>query len=87
VDLPPTLHAVFNLQNAASPSIEVAGLTIEAVPAEVSETRSKISLALEQSELGLVGTLQYAPDLISHDVPPIMLADLCRSLDELAAGS
>ncbi len=59
----PLFQVMFALQNMPTGSVELAGLSLTPLEPESATTQFDISLSMEETSLGLVGTLEYSTDL------------------------
>ncbi|QAT84065.1 tyrocidine synthase [Corallococcus coralloides] len=59
----PLFQALFVLQNTPTEALRLPGLAFQALPLEARFAKFDLSLALQEVQAGLVGTLEYATDL------------------------
>ncbi|MHA7629651.1 non-ribosomal peptide synthase/polyketide synthase [Corallococcus sp. M7] len=59
----PLFQAMFVLQNTPTEALRLPGLSFQALPLEAHFAKFDLSLALQEVQTGLVGTLEYATDL------------------------
>ncbi|RKG80214.1 amino acid adenylation domain-containing protein, partial [Corallococcus sp. CA049B] len=59
----PLFQAMFVLQNTPNEALRLPGLAFQALPLEAHSAKFDLSLALQEVQAGLVGTLEYATDL------------------------
>ncbi|MFP2902408.1 amino acid adenylation domain-containing protein, partial [Corallococcus sp. 4LFB] len=59
----PLFQAMFVLQNTPTEALRLPGLSFQALPLEAHFAKFDLSLALQEVQTGLVGSLEYATDL------------------------
>ncbi|MBZ4377474.1 non-ribosomal peptide synthetase, partial [Corallococcus sp. AS-1-6] len=59
----PLFQAMFVLQNTPTEALRLPGLSFQSLPLEARFAKFDLSLALQEVQGGLVGTLEYATDL------------------------
>ncbi|HEX9939643.1 MAG TPA: amino acid adenylation domain-containing protein, partial [Longimicrobium sp.] len=81
----PLFQVIFALQNVDRSGLDLAGLRMEAVFAEVETTRFDLGLTAVSHEGGIRGALEYSTDLFDRATVRRMLGHLERVLEQVAA--
>ncbi|MFP2934031.1 condensation domain-containing protein, partial [Pyxidicoccus sp. 3LG] len=79
----PLFQAVFVLQNAPAPDLELPGLTLHTLEAERDSVKYDLTLTMVDTARGLATTLEYNSDLFERSTADRMLGHL-RTLLEAA---
>ncbi|WP_223644877.1 non-ribosomal peptide synthetase [Corallococcus sp. EGB] len=81
----PLFQAMFVLQNTPTETLRLPGLSFQALPLESHFAKFDLSLALQEVQSGLVGTLEYATDLFDGATIQRMAGHFSVLLEAIAA--
>jgi amino acid adenylation domain-containing protein len=83
--LSPLVQVVLALQNTPMPPIEFAGLTLHPIRIDNGTAKFDLMLNLQQSDQGLLGTVEYNTDLFEEATIGRMMAHLQMLLEGIVA--
>ncbi|MFN6517002.1 MAG: non-ribosomal peptide synthetase, partial [Nostoc sp. CreGUA01] len=72
----PLFQVMFVLQNAPMSTLELPGLTLSPVEIDIDSAKFDLTLQMEETESGLIGSLEYNTDLFEKNT-------ICRMADHL----
>ncbi len=81
----PLVQVMFALQNAPRPDLRLPGLAVRPLPAEEVRAKLDLSLTLEESPGGLVGSFEYATELFDATTVQRLAGHLRNLLAGIAA--
>ncbi|MEH2290128.1 amino acid adenylation domain-containing protein [Nostoc sp.] len=81
----PLFQVMFVLQNAPMSVLELPGLTLSSVESESDTAKFDLTLQIEQTQSGLVGSLEYNSDLFEENTICRMAAHLQTLLQAIVA--
>nr|WP_279635659.1 non-ribosomal peptide synthetase [Corallococcus carmarthensis] len=81
----PLFQAMFVLQNTPAEALRLPGLSFQALPLEAHFAKFDLSLALQEVQAGLAGTLEYATDLFDAATIQRMAGHFGVLLEAIAA--
>jgi amino acid adenylation domain-containing protein len=81
----PLFQVMFELQHAPQLALDLTNLTLEPLEIEIHTARFDLTLTMEESEAGLVGTLEYSIDLFEARTIAQMVTHLQRLLEGMVA--
>nr|WP_244239402.1 non-ribosomal peptide synthetase [Corallococcus carmarthensis] len=81
----PLFQAMFVLQNTPTEALRLPGLSFQALPLEAHFSKFDLSLALQEVQAGLAGTLEYATDLFDAATIQRMAGHFGVLLEAIAA--
>ncbi|QIR37151.1 amino acid adenylation domain-containing protein [Tolypothrix sp. PCC 7910] len=81
----PLFQVVFMLQNAPVQELELAGLTVSALPVETKTAKVDLALSMENTTQGLVGVWEYNTDLFDASTIERMTGHFVTLLEGIVA--
>ncbi|MEH2211066.1 amino acid adenylation domain-containing protein [Nostoc sp.] len=81
----PLFQVMFILQNSPMPTLELPGLTLNSLELDITTAKFDLTLAMEDSSEGLVGSLEYNTDLFEAQTISRMLGHFKTLLEGIVA--
>ncbi|WP_390625552.1 MULTISPECIES: non-ribosomal peptide synthetase [Calothrix] len=81
----PLFQVVFMLQNAPVQELELAGLTVNALPVETKTAKVDLALSMENTTQGLIGVWEYNTDLFDASTIERMTGHFVTLLEGIVA--
>ncbi|HEX8348925.1 MAG TPA: condensation domain-containing protein, partial [Hymenobacter sp.] len=82
---PPLFQVMFVLENAPMPTLELPDLTISSLERKTSTAKFDLTMSMEDTEQGLVGSLEYNTDLFDAGTISRMLEHFQTLLEGIVA--
>ncbi|MBW4594952.1 MAG: amino acid adenylation domain-containing protein [Brasilonema angustatum HA4187-MV1] len=83
----PLFQVMFALQNASMSQVELIGLTVSSLPLEGTTAKFDLTLAMENTNTGLVGVWEYSTDLFDPSTIERMTGHFVTLLEAIVANS
>ncbi|MBR8837984.1 MAG: amino acid adenylation domain-containing protein [Stigonema ocellatum SAG 48.90 = DSM 106950] len=81
----PLFQVMFTLQNAPNSQVELTGLTVSSLPIESATAKFDLTLAMENTNSGLVGVWEYNTDLFDSSTIERMAGHFVTLLEAIVA--